>query len=53
MQPANFPDEDVARWIVTLYFEHATPRIPILHRGEFMRMFEQAYAKMPCFALPR
>ncbi|KAK5998496.1 Positive regulator of purine utilization [Cladobotryum mycophilum] len=43
IQPATFPDKDVAARLVTLYFEHANPQIPILHRGEFMRMFELAY----------
>lgn len=27
-----------------LYFEHANPQIPTLHRGEFMAMFSRAYA---------
>ncbi|KAM0247347.1 hypothetical protein ACHAQJ_009881 [Trichoderma viride] len=44
IQPATFPSRDVAMRLVTLYFEHANPQIPILHRGEFMRMFERAYA---------
>ncbi|KOS17793.1 Positive regulator of purine utilization [Escovopsis weberi] len=44
IQPATFPGKDVAMRLVTLYFEHANPQIPILHRGEFMRVFEQAYA---------
>ncbi|PNP51973.1 hypothetical protein THARTR1_07182 [Trichoderma harzianum] len=44
IQPATFPNRDVAMRLVTLYFEHANPQIPILHRGEFMRMFERAYA---------
>ncbi|KAJ0309943.1 hypothetical protein COL5a_011945 [Colletotrichum fioriniae] len=44
IRPANFPDKDVGMRLVTLYFEHANPQIPILHRGEFMQMFDQAYA---------
>ncbi|KAL7919185.1 fungal-specific transcription factor domain-containing protein [Trichoderma austrokoningii] len=44
IQPATFPTRDVAMRLVTLYFEHANPQIPILHRGEFMRIFERAYA---------
>ncbi|KAK2731187.1 fungal specific transcription factor [Colletotrichum kahawae] len=44
IRPANFPDRDVGMRLVTLYFEHANPQIPILHRGEFMQMFDQAYA---------
>lgn len=44
IKPATFPDKAVGQGLVTLYFEHANPQIPILHRGEFMQMFEQAYA---------
>ncbi|KAK2063524.1 fungal-specific transcription factor [Colletotrichum caudatum] len=43
IRPANFPERDVGMRLVTLYFEHANPQIPILHRGEFMQMFDQAY----------
>lgn len=43
IQPAPFPDKHVGLRLVTLYFEHANPQIPILHRGEFMRVFEHAY----------
>ena len=43
IQPAPFPDKEVGRRLVTLYFEHANPQIPILHRGEFMKVFEHAY----------
>lgn len=41
--PAPFPSREVGLRLVTLYFEHANPQIPILHRGEFMAMFERAY----------
>lgn len=41
--PATFPSREVGQRLVTLYFEHANPQIPILHRGEFMKMFDQAY----------
>lgn len=44
IKQAPFPDLDVGRRLVDFYFEHANPQIPILHRGEFMKMFEQAYA---------
>lgn len=47
IQPAPFPDREVGMRLVTLYFEHANPQIPILHRGEFMHMFEQAYVNSP------
>ncbi|KAM4056838.1 fungal specific transcription factor [Hirsutella rhossiliensis] len=43
IQPAPFPDKDVGLRLVTLYFEHANPQIPILHRGQFMHVFEHAY----------
>lgn len=42
--PAPFPDRDLGLRLVNLYFEHANPQIPILHRGEFMTLFERAYA---------
>lgn len=44
IHPAAFPDKALATKLMTLYFEHANPQIPILHMGEFMQMFEQAYA---------
>ncbi|CAG9937125.1 unnamed protein product [Clonostachys rosea f. rosea IK726] len=44
IKPAPFPSREVGLRLVTLYFEHANPQIPILHRGEFMNMFERAYA---------
>ena len=43
IKQAPFPDKDVGKRLVDFYFEHANPQIPILHRGEFMKMFEQAY----------
>jgi hypothetical protein len=41
---APFPDRELAARLVELYFEHANPQIPILHRGEFMDMFDRVYA---------
>ncbi|KAF1363184.1 hypothetical protein EJ07DRAFT_104782 [Lizonia empirigonia] len=41
---APFPDRDLGARLVELYFEHANPQIPILHRGEFMDMFDRVYA---------
>ena len=41
--PAPFPDRSLGLHLVNLYFEHANPQIPILHRGEFMTLFERAY----------
>ncbi|KAI0022671.1 hypothetical protein F4780DRAFT_160941 [Xylariomycetidae sp. FL0641] len=44
ISPAEFPDRDLALELVNLYFEHANPQIPVLHRVDFMQMFELAYA---------
>ncbi|KAI1419399.1 fungal-specific transcription factor domain-containing protein [Xylaria sp. FL1777] len=44
ISPAPFPDRDLALKLVELYFEHANPQIPLLHRVDFMQMFEHAYA---------
>ncbi len=44
IHPAAFPDKELGRRLVGLYFEHANPQIPVLHREDFMQMFEQAYA---------
>src|ERR1700753_2591842 len=43
IKPAPFPDRELGLKLVELYFEHANPQIPILHRGEFMALFEKAY----------
>lgn len=44
IRQAPFPDRELGLRLVDLYFEHANPQIPILHRGEFMDMFERVYA---------
>jgi hypothetical protein len=44
IKQAPFPDEEVGRRLIDHYFEHANPQMPILHRGEFMKMFDLAYA---------
>ena len=44
MKQAPFPTKALGKRLVDYYFEHANPQIPILHRGQFMRMFELAYA---------
>ena len=44
IRQAPFPDRELGSRLVELYFEHANPQIPILHRGEFMDMFERVYA---------
>ena len=43
IQPAPFPDREIGQRLVMLYFEHANPQIPILHRVEFMQTLEKAY----------
>lgn len=44
IKPAVFPDKDIGRRLVELYFEHSNPQIPILHRGEFIALFDKVYA---------
>ncbi|KAI2476810.1 c6 transcription factor [Pyrenophora tritici-repentis] len=44
IRQAPFPDRELGARLVELYFEHANPQIPILHRGEFMDMFQRVYA---------
>ncbi|KAL6715111.1 hypothetical protein ACLMJK_007372 [Lecanora helva] len=44
IKPAPFPDRALGLRLVNLYFEHANPQIPILHRPEFMGLFARAYA---------
>lgn len=44
MKRATFPDRELAERLVELYFEHANPQMPILHRGDFMELFDRAYA---------
>jgi hypothetical protein len=44
IRQAPFPDRELGSRLVELYFEHANPQLPILHRGEFMEMFERVYA---------
>jgi hypothetical protein len=44
IKQAPFPDREVGNRLVEHYFEHANPQMPILHRGEFMKMFDHAYA---------
>jgi hypothetical protein len=43
IRQAPFPDRELGLRLVELYFEHANPQVPILHRGEFMQMFERVY----------
>jgi hypothetical protein len=43
IRQAPFPDRELGSRLVELYFEHANPQIPILHRGDFMEMFERVF----------
>lgn len=44
IKPAPFPEKDLGYRLTELYFEHANPQIPVLHRPEFMSLFERVYA---------
>lgn len=44
IKEAPFPDRQLGAKLVNLYFEHANPQIPILHRGEFMDLFDRTYS---------
>lgn len=44
MKCASFPDRELADKLVDLYFEHANPQVPILHRGEFVELLDSTYA---------
>lgn len=53
IKQAPFPDKLLGLSLVELYFEHANPQIPILHRGEFMTLFDRAYASKDRRRSPR
>lgn len=53
IRPAPFPSEEIGRKLVNLFFEISNPQIPILHRGEFMEVFERIYSTNPADRLPR
>jgi Fungal specific transcription factor domain len=42
---APFPSRDLGHHLVNLYFQHANPQFPILHRLEFMDLVHKAYDK--------
>jgi len=44
MKCATFPQRDLAGKLVDLYFEHANPQMPILHRADFMELLDRTYA---------
>ncbi|PKY01163.1 hypothetical protein P168DRAFT_307035 [Aspergillus campestris IBT 28561] len=41
---SSLPDRDLANRLVQLYFEHANPQLPVLHRGEFTDLLAATYA---------
>ncbi|KAG6008380.1 hypothetical protein E4U21_004584 [Claviceps maximensis] len=43
IQPAPFPDKEEGSRLACLYFEHANPQIPILHRIDFMQTLDKVY----------
>jgi Fungal specific transcription factor domain/Fungal Zn(2)-Cys(6) binuclear cluster domain len=45
IRQAPFPDKQLGKKLVNLYFEHANPQVPIFHRNEFMELFEVAYSR--------
>lgn len=53
IRPAPFPDEELGRKLVNLFFEISNPQIPILHRGEFTEVFERVYSTKEADRLPR
>ena len=53
IKPAPFPEKEVGERLVELYFNHANPQIPILHRDEFVSLFDRVYATEPRKRTPR
>lgn len=53
IKPAPFPGRTIGMKLVDLYFEHANPQIPVLHRGEFMALVDRVYATEPKKRTPR
>ncbi|OGM46764.1 C6 transcription factor (UaY) [Aspergillus bombycis] len=44
MKCAAFPERELAEKLASLYFEHANPQIPILHRNDFMELLDRTYS---------
>ncbi|KAL8660218.1 MAG: hypothetical protein Q9226_000020 [Calogaya cf. arnoldii] len=44
VQPAPFPDRALGLKLVTTYFSFSNPQLPVLHKGEFMSLFDRVYA---------
>ncbi|KAL1961966.1 hypothetical protein VTN77DRAFT_701 [Rasamsonia byssochlamydoides] len=53
MKRAPFPDRELGERLVELYFEHANPQMPILHRGDFMELFDRIYTTDEANRAPR
>ena len=53
IKPAPFPEKLLGLRLAELYFEHANPQIPILHRGEFTSLLERVYGKAAKDRTPR
>lgn len=53
IKQAPFPDRELGLRLVNFYFEHANPQMPILHRGEFMKMFNEVYSEKDRAKTPR
>ena len=43
VRPAKWPSRQLANHLVDLYFGHANPQLPILHKVEFENMVEEVY----------
>lgn len=43
IKPAAFPSRELGLRLANLYFQHCNPQFPILHRPEFMAMFDRVY----------
>ncbi|GAD98135.1 C6 transcription factor (UaY), putative [Paecilomyces variotii No. 5] len=41
---AEFPDRELANKLVELYFEHANPQMPMLHRPDFAELMDRVYS---------
>ena len=46
VQPAKWPSRRLANHLIGLYFCHANPQLPILHRVEFEAMVNEAYSTL-------
>jgi len=53
IRPAPFPDENVARKLANLYFQHPHPQIPILHKPSFTNMMKRVYQRPDRARTPR